>query len=47
MNTKTSNETKRKIYHGAVLATALAIPLTINILGFVLGWWEHLASSAG
>ena len=47
MNTKTSTDTKRKIYHGAVLATALAIPITINILGFVLGWWERLASSPG
>lgn len=35
-----SPDTKRKIYHRLVLAVAIAIPTTINALGFILGWWE-------
>ena len=43
--TQMSADRKRKIYHRLVLAIAIAIPTTINALGFILGWWEQLVTS--
>ena len=40
-----SPDTKRKIYLRLVLAVGIAIPTTINALGFILGWWEQLATT--